>query len=495
MSTTEQNIDNSEWIWQLDLFGALKRIFQGDLAYGLLADKLGWTLKQDYHRQPGPYPTENRATRMSISVFRNLCISRLGLGSRNSFKVKDALVGDNARFLRVLGCVSSVLDHLVDDGVIDRFRTTDVATLLGRLKPSGSPELQRYQSALCKLVANLRVSVQGLLHRLDTENESIYLPQTSLLLEPNILDISHTFLLSCTSSQIDLLLAVEKMLLAPPCRHLWLEAIDQWCAKLEDSSGASHDELLSVLLPTYRQTGQLLQEFIAIALDDFYEIDVFTLIQKRDFLRCQQHIDQILNALNERTRRENLDKSLLHLKMCVESWDDMNITEFGRLIQADKLQFEMSSGDEIIRKDDEVNKVYRLYLFQEVLVGLEESRYVAPTPKRSSQLKHMIKRTAHRSKPLTLYLNSLSDVSRLCEQEPFQLKFRSHALSGVLNCAISFTDMQQITQWYESLRELTPSTGEVTKAVITGTGAGEVSLDTVRRWEVSEIGPSHGVVE
>lgn len=98
-SVNERHGDDSEWIWQLDLFSALKSVFRKDLAYGLLADKLGWTLDRDIHQQPGP--ARNRATGMPISVFRHLCFSRLGLAPGNSFKVKDALAGDNVRFLRV----------------------------------------------------------------------------------------------------------------------------------------------------------------------------------------------------------------------------------------------------------------------------------------------------------------------------------------------------------------------------------------------------------
>lgn len=241
--------------------------------------------------------------------------------------------------VQLFGSIRRVLDHLADDGVINPLYDTDLAIELDRTKPSWQPRLPRYQSALAGLVVDLRVSVQDLLCRLNTEDELIYSPQTSLLLDQDLPDISRNFLLSYASSQIDLLLTVERMLLAPPRRHLWMDAISQWCAKPEDSGDASYAELVSILLPIYSRTTQLLQDVLDIALGDYNEIDAFSGDQKREFLQCQQLVEQTLNALNNRIKQGHLDQSLKYLEMCCVGWG-YTIKELGSLLQADRLQFE-----------------------------------------------------------------------------------------------------------------------------------------------------------
>ncbi|KAI1158014.1 hypothetical protein F5B18DRAFT_122700 [Nemania serpens] len=90
---------NGEWLWQqADIFGALKSIFQMDVAYQLLADNLSRNPDEEVRSDSSHY--SRNAAEEAISLLHMLSIE-LGFETDDIFHENGALRGDNVSFLKV----------------------------------------------------------------------------------------------------------------------------------------------------------------------------------------------------------------------------------------------------------------------------------------------------------------------------------------------------------------------------------------------------------
>ncbi|KAI0517469.1 hypothetical protein F5B22DRAFT_106267 [Xylaria bambusicola] len=397
-SAVEQGVDN-EWILQLDLFRALKSIFHSDAAYGLLADELGWSLDQPYLRNLSS--TLPLATGMRISAFWNLYkSSEFRSHPRNNFNLHYEIGDSNVSFLNVLSCISKILDRLASDRAMDILSDNDINTILYPIQPS-MLQIETYEPALNKLVAAVRSSVRDL-HRLIN---AVDRPE-NLASRPSLrrtLRETSTFLSFYTSSQIELLITFEKMLLAPNTSHrLWASAVRQWCATAESHyklaitsgiwSGYSYLQTKFLRAPnntrqfdtaeaqgdvfaggpwyystikedlefTFPRIAELFQDLLSIAIDDSYETAAFPMTQKTKCLRLIEDTSLVLIKWLEQMEQYELYKTLNTMIPGFADW-----RYFGFLVQSEELEVQVSN------KNDNIPKMVQVCLFEKALFCLE----------------------------------------------------------------------------------------------------------------------------
>ncbi|KAJ3573923.1 hypothetical protein NPX13_g4531 [Xylaria arbuscula] len=322
---------SEEWIWHLDLFAALKSIFQKETTHQLLIDEI------------------NR-----ISHLEPLETSDL----RSDLRPKSP---NNISILRVLTYVSMIIGYLEDGRSIDIPYDDVLDKLLCRENPWSLLPTETYEPAITKLVEALRVSVQDLLP---------LTMATDMLADSNREELSRgyylgTSLSSYVSSQIDLLLTLERVLWAPWCHHLKDDIIRQWCVTAEahyklavlNGMGTSYNYLRakvrgSVQIDsvfdtaeaqeiikedlefTFHRIAELFQDVVCIFLDGPGE----TVDRRRQCLRVINGTILTMNNRLERVEACHPCETLFKKGRDCGNW-----RYFGRLILANELRVQMDA--------------------------------------------------------------------------------------------------------------------------------------------------------
>ncbi|KAI0538597.1 hypothetical protein GGR58DRAFT_467305 [Xylaria digitata] len=437
--------DDGEWLWQqADVFRALKSIFQKDVTYQLLADNLCRNLDKEVRSDSSHY--SRKAAKEPISLFHMLCIE-FGFRTDDIFHVNSALYGDNVSFLKVLACVSKVLDRLAGDGTICLMGEDDLEALVSSVRVSSVLPDSAYKHALATFVDAQQSFVRDLLCLISA------LEKLAPLLGEEHPHISPHFFSSYANFEIELLLTVERMLLAPPRRHLWAVAIHRWsitvetyCALtiveeqkvkqalrvvIEEQRGAHatpwHNdqtiqenlklvmsclELLSRPSQMFPQTTQFFQDILAMLLEDPAGIEMISPVQREDIAEGQRLVKHTLSVVDERFKQRELDEALKHLVLRVEDRANTRIEEFSRLIQVSDLSITVYNNRA---------EKFHVYLFEKVLLCLVEPKPVAGIRRESLGLAWTIEAVdiASKSSKLELkgkiYLSSIRDINCLSQ--------------------------------------------------------------------------------
>ena len=265
-----------------------------------------------------------------------------------------------------------MLDLLASDGKIFPSGEDDLDALVSRVRRSSVLPNSAYKRALADFVDVQWLFVRDLLCLINALKK----------LAPLLGDgHSHTLgvLLSAYANlEIELLLTVEKMLQAPPHRHLWAVAVRRWSIAVEIYSGlmiveeqevkrallvlfeaqkgvstvslqndqatqenlklvTSCLELLSRPSQMIPQTTQFFQHILSILLGEPLGIEPISSVQREDILEGQRLVKDTLNVVKGTFKETGTDQPLENLVPHVKNWDNTEIEEFGRFIQAGNL--------------------------------------------------------------------------------------------------------------------------------------------------------------
>ncbi|KAI0965487.1 Pleckstrin homology domain-containing protein [Xylaria arbuscula] len=477
--------DNRESSWhQLDVFRAIKTIFQGDVPYRLLADKLGRNIDTEMSYYSGP---PSKAVQKAISQIYTICVN-LGFGPNDMFSVNDALGDDNVCFLKVLAWVNKVLDRLASDGTIcltneDHFDSRVPGIWISSLLPNSN-----YKYFLVRFVDVQRSFVQDLLVLISKLEQ---LAQRSPLLGQDHPHISSSFFSSYANSEIELLLTIEKMLLSPFHRHLWASAVRQWCVIAETHrtlvviqdrkvkqalceimenqalpSGCNNNqtkstnlklilsciELLSRPSQMLIRAIQFFQEIFTTLLGDSVESTMISPAQKEDFAEGRRLVRYTHDVVNLVNRRIRLDLSLERLFLCVEDWKNCSTVDLGPLLQTDVLN--ALNGDHPMKK-------YHVYLFENIILLLRAFKPAAVKRRGLFRLTRTVKVVNPSTKLFVLrlmgriYPNHVTNIRSLRQNGYHKIQLSWKSGSSGESTVISFMNKEQMLQWYESLLMVT----------------------------------------
>ncbi|KAI8952789.1 hypothetical protein F4801DRAFT_577048 [Xylaria longipes] len=327
--------DDRERVWQqLDVFGALKSIFQEDVGYRLLTDELDLNLDKEVrqHSSRSAEASHTEARKVTY-LFQLLCID-LGFSPDKLYYADGPLLEDNVCFLKVSSLSPSpkpnwlpracglwslafryVSLRLADTGTISLVGEDDLDALVSSMKESSLLPDSAYKQTLEKFVDAQRLFVRDLLC-LTSALEKVARASPPLL----VLDQPHItapFLASYANSEIELLLTLERLLLAPPHLHIWAGAVHQWsitaethCALIirEEKKAkralrgarltkwydirtvreyptvvTSCLELLSKPSQMFPRAAQFFQEIFGMLLGDYPSIEAISPDEKNDF--------------------------------------------------------------------------------------------------------------------------------------------------------------------------------------------------------------------
>ncbi|RYC61246.1 hypothetical protein CHU98_g4965 [Xylaria longipes] len=326
--------DDRERVWQqLDVFGALKSIFQEDVGYRLLTDELDLNLDKEVrqHSSRSAEASHTEARKVTY-LFQLLCID-LGFSPDKLYYADGPLLEDNVCFLKVSSLSPSpkpnwlpracglwslafryVSLRLADTGTISLVGEDDLDALVSSMKESSLLPDSAYKQTLEKFVDAQRLFVRDLLCLISAlEKVARASPPLLVLDQPHI---TAPFLASYANSEIELLLTLERLLLAPPHLHIWAGAVHQWsitaethCALIIREEKKAKRALRGALLtkwydirtvreyPTvvtsclelskpsqmFPRAAQFFQEIFGMLLGDYPSIEAISPDEKNDF--------------------------------------------------------------------------------------------------------------------------------------------------------------------------------------------------------------------
>ncbi|KAJ3557172.1 hypothetical protein NPX13_g9983 [Xylaria arbuscula] len=447
---TEQCEGHRNWFWQqVDIFAALKGVFREDMAYQLLADSLSQYLGKDVCSDFNTLYSHT-TTDKPISMFFTL-YNKIGLRTCHIFHSGDALRDDNVSFLKVLACISKVLDLLASNGSICLLGGGDLDALVSSARRSSVLPSSAYKHALADFVDAQWLFVRDLLCLINM------LKKLAPVLGEDHPQTSRVIFSSHANLEIELLLTAEKMLLAPSHLHLWAVAVRRWSIAvetyyrstivqeqevrrsllliLEEQRSAptrslpsklsmqGHLELVTSCLELLSRPSQMIPHTIR-----FFEYILPTLlgdpalsepispVQRQDIAEGQQILKHTLNMAKEESKQKNLNQALKSLELHAEhwNWNRTGTEEFGRLVEASSLS---------IRTNYSRATSFHVYLFENVLLCLVEPWPVGEGRWRSSELARAIDAddSSRKSSKLELrgkiYLSSIERISYVNTQD------------------------------------------------------------------------------
>ncbi|TRX91816.1 hypothetical protein FHL15_007369 [Xylaria flabelliformis] len=449
--------DSRGWIWQqLDVFTALKGIFLKDVGFQLLFDEFSRYELSD-----------SEPLRRLLSCYY------------------DILLEDDVFFVKTLAGLNKCFDHLAITRAINLIEEDNINALISGLKDMGPETDSPYKQALEKFVNDQRLFVQNLL---DLISASEKMTQDALpLLVPDQTHITTQVLSSYASSEIELLVTAERMLLSPPHLHLWAAVIRQWSVTAEThrtsmmiaeqkarralldvpsfaqrnelavqrakSSVTNCLELLSKSLQMFPRTAHFFQEILGILLGDLTGIGAISPAQKNDFTEGERLLKYTLRITEGETRQSELSQVLQDLIVRVEDWKRHRVQRFGSLVRVDGLSIAMD------RKH--TPREFRVYLFENIVLCLTKQKLtneIRPKSFRPDETAEAGNVTDQPYKLLlkgSIYLRHIMDVH--CYIRPgsceAQIWWHSHD-RGVVKSGFSFSSKWQMVEWCRSLLEL-----------------------------------------
>ncbi|KAI0187749.1 hypothetical protein EV127DRAFT_435930 [Xylaria flabelliformis] len=299
--------DSRRWIWQqLDVFRALKDIFRMDVGF------------ESLFKEFGHY-------RWSASLLR-----------LQRFRDHNSSLEDNVFFVEFLANLNKFFERPTISKAIKPIKEEEdnFNALISNLKDMSPSTGSPYKQALEKFVNGQRLFVQNLLDLISAPDEipRNYLP----LLDLEQIHIMTQLLSSYASSEIELLITAERMLLAPPHLHLWAAAIRQWSVTAEThrtsmmreeqntrralqaalsfeqrnnlpvqtdkTTVTNRLEVLSQSLQMFPRTAQFFQEIIGMLLGDWAGIGAISPAQKKDFTEGERLLKYTLRITEGETR-------------------------------------------------------------------------------------------------------------------------------------------------------------------------------------------------
>ncbi|KAI0814554.1 Pleckstrin homology domain-containing protein [Xylaria sp. FL0064] len=489
--------DDSEYWQHLDLFRALKSIFRKDEAYRLLVESLGRSLAEEVRQylNQSSYKAENRAT----ILFQALC-DKLGFRIDIISCINDASFDDNVSFLKVLDSVSKVLDLLACDGTVCMDEGSLDASVARVIASSPLPQ-SAYKHSLISFINSQWTFVQDILNLVNTLEQLEKSIRNAPLLGQDCPHVSSSFFSYYANSEIKLLLAVERMLLAPFHRHFWASAVLRWSAKagthcaltvtkeqyakqslrsfiehiraaatrFGDSQmigdtlklATSCTELLSKPSQMFPRTVDFFREIFAMLLGGFAGHEMVSLAQKEDFSESQQLLECARRTVDEKILRQNeLDQILEDLVLRIEDLKGHKIELFGQLI--DNGNFEITTSR---RKRAQT---YKVYLFENILLCAIENQPVARRGRKSSRMTRIAEavNVAEQRPKLRLigrvFLKDIISITRLSRNKPYEVLV-SWRVPDYSNewFSINFESEQQMVRWERFLapyyRALSPA--------------------------------------
>ncbi|KAI0506317.1 hypothetical protein F5B22DRAFT_455808 [Xylaria bambusicola] len=465
---------------QLNMFRALKSIFQTDAPYRLLSGELGWNLDdelQSYSNQ-----SSDQVAKKAYSLFLQLCMNS-GIEIGDLPCAVESPRFTNSGFLRVLACVSKSLNDLIGSGVICPLDVYDLDALLSRESSLCLPQewAGQHQHSFFKLVDSQRSFVQDLLSLIDAlEKLALYHP---LLLSDHP-HISPLFFSCYADSEIELLLAVERMMLLPPREHFWASLIRRWSVTAETLGSlmitnnrkvgtvlqevirekrniltfqpddeellqkelkliTSCTESLSSLSRIFPLIAQTFRDILDAPSGDLAETEMIDSAQQKDFAEGRRLVDHTLRVMNGMIRQTELEDELGDILRCLK---DCRSERFGHLIRTDNLHVTPSYS---VRAEK-----YYVYLFEKNLLLLTGLEYDSEEGQESPVLgkQHWI---AH--DPTNIQLNGMiyfADIMNVELLGNYGVYIWWRSGDSNENILLSFTSEQQTMQWYESLKTL-----------------------------------------
>ncbi|KAI1303515.1 hypothetical protein F5Y03DRAFT_187378 [Xylaria venustula] len=464
--------EDGEPSYQLDVFRALKSIFQGDTSYRLLADKLGRNMNRVVSFYGG---RPSKAVQKAISQIHTIC-ANLGFEPNDIFSINDALGDDNVCFLKVLAWINKVLDRLASDGTICLADEDHIVSRVFMVRISILIPDSTYKNLLVSFLDAERSFVRDLL-ALTSGLEK--LAQRSSLLGQDHPHISSVFFSSYANFEIDLLLTVEKMVLSPLHRHLWSSAVRQWSAIAETHrtltiiqerkvkqalreiiehqtlpAGCHNNQPISMSLKLISSCSELLsrpsamcfqtihffQEIFTMLLGDSVEMKTISPAQKEDFEEGRRLVKHTHDFMNRTIR---LDWSLERLFQCVEDWKSCSTVDLGPLIQTDVLN--------ALNGDQGPMKKYHIYLFENRILLLRESKPAAVKRRGLFRLTRKVK-VVEPPKPSGLrlmgriYPKHVMDIKCLGQHGSYKVQLSWKSDSSCENTVIGFMSKEQMLQ-------------------------------------------------
>ncbi|GAW21439.1 hypothetical protein ANO14919_109580 [Xylariales sp. No.14919] len=487
---------DGEYFWhKLDVFRALKSIFQEDVAYRLLADKLSQNLdKAHQYRNRSAGGTSLKSAQKAISLFHKLCIDLEFETNEihDMFYVNDALQDDNVCFIKVLACVSKVLGRLPGTGPICLVDEERLDSLLSRVRASSLLPDSAYKRAIVEFLDAQQSFVRYLL-------DLISALEKVARHSPPVASRSYTsiqFFSSYANSEIELLLTLERMLLAPLHEHLWAGVILRWTITVEahyilaaveekkatevllDALAAPWNddkntqearllvisclEMLSKPHDMFPRVAQLFQEILAIppgvmALEDlavFFEN--ISPAQKEDFAEGQRLLSYTLRVVDGMAGESGLSRALRGPVPAAKDRGNVEAEEFGRLLRVDDLTV---IGESWRTRAEEC----RIYLFENALLFLTEHRPAVRTTQGLSRLSgtEEVVDTAHERSRLQLkgriYLEDVRIIAFSNWNESYRTRIWWQADPSTEYILINFTGNDQMSRWYACMSELVRS--------------------------------------
>ncbi|KAI1743451.1 hypothetical protein F4680DRAFT_408265 [Xylaria scruposa] len=480
MRVAVEGEDPKERVWQqLDVLRALKGIFQDDIGYQLLTEELDRHLSKEVIRDPGRFTGQ-----MGTHLFQLFYIG-LGLNPQESSRGSEILLEGNVHFLKILVHIREYLRSLTITGAIDLIEEDDLDALISSVKDSSLFPDSVYKQALENFVINQRLFVQNLLG-LNTASEKLA-QNSSPLLVPDQVHITTQLLSSYASCEIELLLTVERMLLAPPHLHLWAAAIRRWSVtakthrtsmmieeqkarralqvalsfEQQRNSTVQRDrtlvtsclELLSKSLQMFPRTAHFFQEILDMLLGDLTGMGAIFPAQKDDFAEGRRLLKDTLRITKGEVGQSQLSQALQDLVLRVEDWKGHKVQLFGSLIRVDRLG---------ISKDRKYKpREFHVYLFENIVLCLLERRPATEIRPKSFRLAETAEADDVDDKPRKLlmkgrmYLRDIIDIHCYIQTDYYEAQIWWQSDDrGVTKSWFSFSSEWQMVEWCESLIEL-----------------------------------------
>ncbi|KAI0862365.1 Pleckstrin homology domain-containing protein [Xylaria cubensis] len=454
--------DSRGWIWQqLDVFRALKGIFRNDVGFELLFDEFS---RYDW----------------SDSIDQVTELLRLLLSCDN-----DSSLEDNVFFVKILASLNEYFERLAIIGAINLIEEDNLDALISSLKDMSPGIDSPYKQVLEKFVNDQRLFVQNLL---DLVSASEKMAQNSLpLLVPDQIHITTQLLSYYASSEIELLLTAERMLLAPPHLHLWAAAIRQWSVTAEthrtsmmieeqkarravqdvlsfekrNNSPVQRDktsvtnclELLSKSLQMFPRTPHFFQEILGMLLGDLTGIGAISPAQKNDFTEGERLLKYMLRITEGEIGQSELSQALQDLIVRVKDWKSLRFQLFGGLIRVDGLSIATDRKNE--------PKEFRVYLFENVVLCLAERKLTNEIRPRSFRPDETAEEGNVIDQPYKLlmkgriYLRHIIDVHCYIRPGSYEAQIWWQSDDrGVVKLCFSFWSEWQMVEWCRCLLNL-----------------------------------------
>ncbi|KAI0099904.1 Pleckstrin homology domain-containing protein [Nemania sp. FL0031] len=459
-----------------DILGALENIFQERAAYWLLADKLGWNLNEKIDHYSSRSTSNDFGD--TVSSFQLHCID-IGFKTHEISLVGNTIGRkDRVGFLKVLVFVSKLLERLVSAGIISPVNERDPDAPISRVKASSWLLDSAYRSTLTIFVHAQQMFVRDLLYLVSALEEASQRSSPLLADQPLI---SHQFFSRLADSEIGLLLAIERILVAPPRRHLWADTIHRWSTAAEDYASAvveeknirktlpdaltlsrheDQDQRLIVryldLLPRlpnkFARTAQVFQYILDMLLADSAEIGGISLAQARDFAEAKRLVEPTLGIFNEKIRQHDLNEALKDLIPRVVDWKNFKVEQFGMLVQFDKLSVTTVRNGH--------TRDYHVYLFEHILLFFKAQRTPTAITKRKARPPTIAAAAEASNEPLKLqmkgriFLIDVADIISSSKPESYTVQVLWRDDLSMENLIISFMTERHMEQWARPLDDL-----------------------------------------